>query len=183
MAIFLVFLFASSQSQVFAAPKKSQAASKKSQHKFATRLMGLQLPTPELLRRSFHFDNKRTLAVLASIRKQAAKKVAIVGFNSNVDIDKAMEDGLPILAIYPTAASRGQNILTKGYVLEAAICQYRRKPETGAMYTSYYQRIGTSPHVCFEGDLESYSLMLVDVFVQMNIHADEYKKKTGKGGK
>lgn len=177
LAIFLVFLFVSGQNSAFAAPKKKVA-------KFPTRLMALQLPTAEVLMRSFRFSNKESQALLLKIRKQAAVRLAVVGFNANISTDKAVEEGLPILSIYPSTV-KGINMLSKGYCLEAAVVQYGRKVEGGPLVATYYQRIGSSPIVCFNLDFEQYSLMLVDVYVQIHMSAKEFKNKKNavKGGK
>lgn len=177
LAIFLIFLFATGQNATFAAPKKRVA-------KFPTRLMALQLPTAEVLMRSFRFSNKESQALLLKIRKQAAVRLAVVGFNANVSTDKAVEQGLPILSIYPSTV-KGINILSKGYCLEAAVTQYGRKVEGGPLVATYYQRIGSSPMVCFNLDFEQYSLMLVDVYVQIHMSANEFTKKKNavKGGR
>lgn len=176
-AVILIFLFASGQNEAFAAPKKKVG-------KFPTRLMAIQMPTAEVLMKSFRFSNNESHALLLKIKKQAAVKLATIGFNANVTTDKAVDDGLPILSIYPTKV-KGINLLSKGYALEAAVTQYGRKVEGGPLVATYYQRIGTSPVVCFTGDFEQYSLMLVDVYIQIHMSAKEFtnKKAAVKGGK
>lgn len=177
MAILLIFLFASGQNAAFAAPKKKAVG-------FPKRLMALQMPTAEVLMKSFHFTNNESYALLTKIKRQAAARLAVVGFNANVSLDKAVDEGLPILSIYPSKV-RGINMLSKGYALEAAVTQYGRKEEGGPLVATYFQRIGSSPPVCFTGDFESYSLMLVDVYVQIHMSAKEFtnKKAAVKGKK
>lgn len=177
LAVILIFLFASGQNEAFAAPKKKVA-------KFPTRLMALQLPSAEVLMKSFRFSNNESHALLLKIRKKAAARLAVVGFNANVSLDKAVDEGLPILSIYPCRV-KGINMLSKGYALEAAVTQYGHKVEGGPLVATYFQRIGTSPMVCFNLDFEQYSLMLVDVYVQIHMSAKEFtsKKAAVKGGK
>lgn len=177
LAVFLIFLFANGQNAVFAAPKKKAG-------KFPTRLMALQLPTAEVLMKSFRFSNNESHALLLKIKKKAAARLAVIGFNANISLDKAVDDGLPILSIYPSRV-KGINVLSKGYALEAAVTQYGRKVEGGPLVATYYQRIGTSPMVCFNLDFEQYCLMLVDVYVQIHMSAKEFnnKKAALKGGK
>jgi len=177
LAVLLIFMFANGQNAAFAAPKKKVA-------KFPTRLMALQLPTPEVLTKYFKFTNKQSQTLILKVKRQAAVRLAVVGFNCNVTTDRAVDEGLPILSIYPSKV-KGINLLSKGICLEAAITQYGRKVEGGPLVATYFQRIGTSPMVCFDLDFEQYSLMLVDVYVGMHMSAKEYtgKKAAVKGGK
>lgn len=130
--------------------------------------IGLLFPAHRQLAALLRITEPAARARIKSAEALAQKRLAAAGMDPNINIDDAMALGRPVINIH-CKKSVGDNILGRGFCLQAALCQYQRKP-SGRIDTARYFRIGESPEVYSGADFEDKALMLVDAYISAVKH-------------
>ncbi len=120
---------------------------------------------------------------IKSLSAHVKRQLTAGGMDPNIDFDTAIQYGKPVLSIYIRPSAYGNNALSKGFKVEASICQYVRKP-SGSVGLVGFQKIGESAEVYSPADFENKAVGLVDLFLTMRAQhireAQKAKPKTAK---
>lgn len=113
---------------------------------------------------------------IKSLSNRVKRQLEAGGMDPNIDFDTATQYGKPVLSIYIRPSAYGDNALSKGFKVEASLCQYVRKP-SGRVDLLGFQKIGESAEIYSPADFENKAANLVELYLTMRAqHIREAKK-------